>query len=164
MYANKVKKKKETQENSQELEYFLHVNFPNDLSEISKIIKELNEIKSLKDIRNNILNFKKLNIKKKYFDFLINLSKKDTRYFGLGKNLEKIDDEIILYLFEYFTPLDLLEISLVSKAFYIFSNDDEIWRRLCITEPIIWPNNNKNFLKSWKITVLHYLVNIYIFF
>lgn len=54
-----------------------------------------------------------------------------TRSKGLGK-IDPLSDEAILLILGNLSSVELATLSLVSKAFYCFSNHEELWKSLVL--------------------------------
>ncbi|KAL6048425.1 Histone lysine demethylase JMJD6b [Balamuthia mandrillaris] len=68
---------------------------------------------------------------------------------GLGA-LNVLDDALLLKIFHYFSAEDLMQICFTSHAFYIFSDEEELWHDLCIDKY----RGNFNFKGTWRRTYL----------
>eukprot|EP01100_Stratorugosa_tubuloviscum_P011725 TRINITY_DN5310_c0_g1_i1.p1 TRINITY_DN5310_c0_g1~~TRINITY_DN5310_c0_g1_i1.p1 ORF type:complete len:553 (-),score=257.64 TRINITY_DN5310_c0_g1_i1:69-1676(-) len=74
------------------------------------------------------------------------------RNWGLG-DLRVFDDGLIIQILSMCSPLQLESFALVSRAFYILSNEEEIWKRLCFS---IWDWDKGIFIwkGNWKTTTI----------
>jgi len=68
---------------------------------------------------------------------------------GLGP-FAKLPDHLISRIFRYLRERDLCALSMVSRAFYVYADDEEMWKRLCIRKK----RGDFLFKGSWKLTTL----------
>ena len=66
---------------------------------------------------------------------------------GLG-TLNQITDTLILDIFSCLEPEELIQISLISKAFYVLTNEEELWKNFVLTKF----NGNFQFNRTWRKT------------
>ncbi|KAL0483448.1 hypothetical protein AKO1_014781 [Acrasis kona] len=72
----------------------------------------------------------------------------DTRVTGMGRMLSLLDDQSISNIIECLPGRDLSTLSCVSKAFYIYCQEEDHWKRLCIKEFV----GSFQFVKNWQRT------------
>jgi hypothetical protein len=65
-----------------------------------------------------------------------------------------LDDEELIELFEWFDERDLVTLSLVSHVMYIFSDEEELWKALCIRKFVSKKLGWFTFKGTWKRTCL----------
>ncbi|RZC84200.1 hypothetical protein C5167_046984 [Papaver somniferum] len=80
-------------------------------------------------------------------------SSNNSRNSGLGK-LYKLTDELVLDILGFLDGTDLGVLGTVSKAFYIFSNYEPLWRNLVLDNT---NTNGFSFNESWKLTYVSIL-------
>lgn len=75
-----------------------------------------------------------------------------TRRIGLGNLHYIVSDEIIIDIISFLSYLDICHISIVSRAFYVYSNYSDIWRNLTL---INWENKAIRYHYTWHETFIH---------
>lgn len=84
--------------------------------------------------------------------FLANERIVNVRDTGLG-NLAVLDDEIVISIFANLDAQNLTRCSVVSKAFYVFSQLEELWKNVCLDTF----EGNFVFSETWKSTFIQQL-------
>jgi hypothetical protein len=69
---------------------------------------------------------------------------------GLGPYFNTLPDSLVMRIFELLGEKDLCTCSLVSKAFYLFAEDDELWKPFCLRKR----RGDFAFQGSWKRAAL----------
>lgn len=72
---------------------------------------------------------------------------KDSRIVGLGM-LCNLEDTVIINLVEFLNARDLSQLAQVSKTFYVFTEQDDLWKHLCIQEF----GGDFQFQRTWQQT------------
>lgn len=73
---------------------------------------------------------------------------------GLGA-LHVLSDEIVLLCLSFTSYQGLIQISMSSKACYVYSNIDELWRDLTLSEFI---SKSIQFANNWKLTFINMMM------
>jgi len=68
--------------------------------------------------------------------------------------LSALDDDLMLELFSWLTPSELLRASLVSHLFYLYADEDELWKKKCIARFVSNKVATFSFKSTWKHTVM----------
>ena len=73
-----------------------------------------------------------------------------TRAYGLGY-LRCMKDEAIEEILSFLSSKDLANMSLTSRAMYVFCHHSDLWRDLTLRT---WPGRPINYVRSWKETYM----------
>ena len=69
---------------------------------------------------------------------------------GLG-SLRSIKDEAVEEILSFLSSMDLAEISLTSRAMYVYAHHSDLWRDLTLRA---WPGKPINYVRTWKETYM----------
>eukprot|EP00743_Colponemidia_sp_Colp-15_P010542 GILK01011623.1.p1 GENE.GILK01011623.1~~GILK01011623.1.p1 ORF type:complete len:483 (-),score=71.96 GILK01011623.1:136-1479(-) len=75
----------------------------------------------------------------------------DRRAVGLGQYLRQVDDQTVLAVVEFLSPKELCVLSVVSKALYLFTQEDELWKYFVLDRF----GGEFAFQHNWKSTYVH---------
>eukprot|EP00501_MAST-03F_sp_TOSAG23-6_P001353 GSMAST32.ASY1.ANO1.1405.1 assembled CDS len=79
----------------------------------------------------------------------------DCRQTGLGSFGTIRSDDVLLIVFSYFDASALCHLCLASRALYVFSHHDALWRRLCLVKF----GGDFSFKYSWKQSYVYRLLS-----
>jgi hypothetical protein len=79
-----------------------------------------------------------------------------TRLWGLG-TLNVFADWMIMKILRLLAAEDLVQLSLVSRAFYIYSDENDLWKDLCIRKHAGDFRYRSSFLPFYIIIIMHNL-------